>query len=372
MVPILKAPPPLSQNAAPLLAGTRCSVAQPPSLARITALPKVDRPELLQPKATRSSQKVGGRVVTVQAAMIPYGGFNVTMGSFGGELAINYGLQQAQYNPVNLYHDPYQDIRPHFKSTYVSPIQIHNLPRKDRRALEKYREKNDITPLNVHWDSYIADKLGGRTYNPTNYKGWQISAGEYGRPVGRNGERLDQGEYMYVVTTGNEFRYLPKHAWDNGGFDQYRSHSQLAGGGLVYAAGGFKVDSYGYIVEIDNYSGHYRPPGKKGVYYAINLLERMGVKTKAGKITFAISSGKKRHGKSKLGHPQCYNFSGIAAKAHEAVTPNDKGFTKEDLFNRNNLKSLYTWWQWLRDDGQSDWIYGFPRVPKELEEDIPF
>lgn len=72
---------------------------------------------------------------------------------------------------------------------------------------------------------------------------------------------------MYVVDRNNNVRYLPTNPTptSNKPFEQYRAHTQLAGGENVWGAGAFEIVN-GRFVEINTGSGHYRPTPSYLIY----------------------------------------------------------------------------------------------------------
>lgn len=132
-------------------------------------------------------------------------------------------------------------------------------------------------PLAVHWDSYAYDWLDWRSYKPDNYQQWTIRR-TVGGPLGLNGEPIAAGRYIYVVLARDRsVRYLPTHPDTR---EQYRSHSQLAGGLSVYAAGYFELRDDNVLAHIDNSSGHYKP-GPVTVLYACTRMRELGFDTSA-------------------------------------------------------------------------------------------
>ncbi|MCF6776003.1 hypothetical protein L3V83_05370 [Thiotrichales bacterium 19X7-9] len=128
------------------------------------------------------------------------------------------------------------------------------------------KENNANTEFQVNWNAYIGDWIGWRHYNFNSYSHWEITP--------KNRESIEPGKYMYVLTSQptNSFRYLPV---DEKTGEQYRSHSQLAGGQPVLAAGYFEVDEDYSISWVDNASGHYKPDANS-VATAIKVLEHLG------------------------------------------------------------------------------------------------
>ncbi|MCF6764823.1 hypothetical protein L3V82_03480 [Thiotrichales bacterium 19S3-7] len=124
----------------------------------------------------------------------------------------------------------------------------------------------DKTEFNINWNAYIGDWIGWRHYNFNSYAHWEITS--------ENHEELKPGKYMYVLTSQptESFRYLPV---DTATGEQYRSHSQLAGGERVLAAGYFQVGPKNTIEWVDNASGHYKPDANS-IETAIDVLENLG------------------------------------------------------------------------------------------------
>jgi hypothetical protein len=232
-------------------------------------------------------------------------------------------------------------------SSMPAPVRIPSLPASANTiqrsgTLEEKRRKHNISPLAVRWDSYITDTIAWRHYNPQGYEAWAITgADSQGRPLGRDGQNLANGQYLYVVLTDNSFRYLPKT--DTG--EQYRSHSQLAGGQTVYAAGAFTV-SNGQITIIDNSSGHYRPVGSSPVIYAKNVLKKLG-------ITINRHSGKSGQDVEIRGFvPTDADRAWVPWLKHQALA---------------NARALKDWV--VKTPGRYG---GFPDVPDELAKDMPY
>lgn len=114
-----------------------------------------------------------------------------------------------------------------------------------------------------------------KTYDINNFKDWSINAGNDGRPSNSKNQSLAPGWYMYTLDVNNNFRYLPTVLVD-GEPKQLRSHSQLSGGVNVRAAGWFNVGPTGFVTEIDNASGHYRP-GEGASDYARDVLRTFSI-----------------------------------------------------------------------------------------------
>jgi hypothetical protein len=129
-----------------------------------------------------------------------------------------------------------------------------------------------VVPLKVHYDSYFFDWLDWRGYKPKAYQCWTIRRKRHG-PVGLNDGQIAAGKYIYVILVSDRsVRYLPTHPDTN---EQYRSHSQLAGGMSVFAAGYFTLGNNNIMTEIDNSSGHYKP-GVESVAYGLQVMGKLG------------------------------------------------------------------------------------------------
>lgn len=159
-------------------------------------------------------------------------------------------------------------------------------------ALDARRQELRISSAEIKRGSYLDDTLRSRSYNHNNYKD-RVFTGVTadGRPLGKNGQRLPQGWYMYTLDTNHEFRYLKgiwsaeEHQGREGsgkyGFRQIRNHSQLAGGVPIYAAGWFEIDQDGQVVSIDSASGHYKPQGISALYALEVLRDVYGLRISA-------------------------------------------------------------------------------------------
>ena len=89
----------------------------------------------------------------------------------------------------------------------------------------------------------------------------------------RGVEPIPDGFYMFIVTEWFEFRY--RDIYDRtGGNELYIRHSQLAGGGCVWAAGMMAL--FGDEIVLTNQSGHYGPPTELLEQYAVPLLRAAG------------------------------------------------------------------------------------------------
>ncbi|MBK7535846.1 MAG: hypothetical protein IPI49_10865 [Myxococcales bacterium] len=147
----------------------------------------------------------------------------------------------------------------------------------------KYRSQKryiNVIPLKVHWDAYGGDWLDWRSYGYRNYQPWTITV-QQGAPVGLQGAGIAQGLYIYVILAiDKSVRYLPTSPQG----EQYRSHSQLAGGLSVLAAGYFELGANNVLLWIDNSSGHYKP-GAPSVDYA---------KKRLGKLRFDVATAESR------------------------------------------------------------------------------
>lgn len=131
--------------------------------------------------------------------------------------------------------------------------------------------------------SWTDDVLRGKTYDWQAYTKFEIA-----RPSNatfctsasmrwQNGTVLADGRYMYTLDANHHFNVMEQFLLPGmsgalaDDWEQFRSHAQLAGGLPVYAAGRLRILN-GYIVEIDNSSGHYRPPGVS-LDYALFVLK---------------------------------------------------------------------------------------------------
>ena len=127
----------------------------------------------------------------------------------------------------------------------------------------------------------IRDWAYGYNLDPKNYALWTIKSGEGGTVVGRNGEVLSDGKYMYVVDKNNNIRYLPTDPATSGEI-QYRAHTQLAGGENVWGAGLFEIED-GKFKLVNTGSGHYKPT-KVYLDYTEELLKKQGFHTKSAEF----------------------------------------------------------------------------------------
>lgn len=223
------------------------------------------------------------------------------------------------------------------------PKDAPNLNEKQSQDLEEFRKKNKLQPLGVKYDAAFTDELAGRRRDPGAYRQWQL-----GKPnndigiTGKDGNPLGDGRYIYVVTVENEFRYLPMLETEKEHFDQYRTHSQLAGKQDVFAAGAFVVQK-NEITEINNESGHYQPPNISNAEYARTLLTMLGYN--AGKATL------KTHDSS--GDPKGKDYLASQVKA--------------------NARALKTWIPpVIPGIKKPGWENGFPEPSENLKPDLPF
>ena len=214
----------------------------------------------------------------------------------------------------------------------------HHLSRDQHEELARYRADHEVEPLGVKWDAAFTDEVAGRRRDKNAYRQWQIGrATEEGQPIGKDGHLLPEGRYMYVVTTTHEFRYLPMKDI-KGHKEQYRTHSQLAGKQSVYAAGAFDVDREGFIVSIDNESGHYQPPKIQNARYASKLLSFLGVQGE------------------------------IDTHAHDArQDPKGKAYLKAQA--KANARAVRTW---LPQKSGTGYRHGFAKPDPELDKEMPF
>ena len=209
---------------------------------------------------------------------------------------------------------------------------------EQKSDLEQYRRNNQVNPLSVKWDAAFTDEVGGRRRDKNAYRQWQIGrADDHGRPLGKSGNPLPEGRYMYVVTASNEFRYLPMKDI-KGHQEQQRTHSQLSGKQNVYAAGAFNVNDQHRITSIDNESGHYQPPRIENAEYAKKLLTHLGV------------------------------TGDIQTSAHDDTNdPKGLAYLKSQV--KANARALRTW---LPQKGDTGYRHGFAEPSEDLKKDMPF
>lgn len=191
---------------------------------------------------------------------------------------VKYGHHSLYEALVTLteYFDP--DVFASPEALYRYIVAFLEIGLRDRRP--KYVDEKTykhVDSLAVHWDAYLGDWLDWRSYNPDNYRPWTITCKD-GAPAGLLGKPIPPGKYIYVILVlDRSVRYLP--TTPSG--EQYRSHSQLAGGLSVLAAGYFQVaDKLGHddkpaLAWIDNSSGHYKP-SRDSVDYARKKLGKLG------------------------------------------------------------------------------------------------
>lgn len=222
----------------------------------------------------------------------------------------------------------------------ATPKNTPELSTKDKEKLAELRKSTNVRALGVHWDAAFTDELAGRRREPDSYRRWQLGQpGPSGELHAANGKPLAPGHYIYVVTVQNEFRYLPTKEVGKEKFDQYRTHSQLAGKQKVYAAGAFNVDEHHFVTTIDNESGHYQPPHKGHADYAAQLLKFMGFRGE------------------------------FKTSAHDTVKdPKGLEYVKGQV--KANARALKTWIPGTKKPG---WEFGFPEVEDpELKKKLPF
>jgi hypothetical protein len=92
-------------------------------------------------------------------------------------------------------------------------------------------------------------------------------------------ETMKDGSYIWVRLENGEFRYVDRSTMPTGA----SSHADLAGGSDVVSAGEITVKD-GKIIEMNNNSGHYKPP-VSALYNAANELYNMGAATSETIIT---------------------------------------------------------------------------------------
>lgn len=150
--------------------------------------------------------------------------------------------------------------------------------------LQQIRQDLRIEPQDVKRGSVLDDFLKWRSYDLNNYAAFRFTnTTSDGRPLGKDGQLLKQGWYIYTLDTNHEFRYLPTICLNKSfeadgrgkyGFEQIRNHSQLGGGAPIFAAGWFKIDQNGQVITIDSASGHYKPQGISALY-AVYVLQKV-------------------------------------------------------------------------------------------------
>jgi hypothetical protein len=85
------------------------------------------------------------------------------------------------------------------------------------------------------------------------------------------GERLEEGEYHYVVRLDGSLRAMNnEQMW---ALDSSAGHTSLADRKPILMAGTFDVDAAGNVIRFDNYSGHYRPNETAG-YESLESIAR--------------------------------------------------------------------------------------------------
>ncbi|MBI2512814.1 MAG: hypothetical protein HYV96_12620 [Opitutae bacterium] len=220
----------------------------------------------------------------------------------------------------------------------AAPKGAPKLSEEQLARLAELRAKTKIGTLSVNNAAAFTDEVAGRRREKNAYRQWQLGGVSDGKPLGKDGKSLGAGRYIYVVTSGNEFRYLPMQQTGKEHYDQYRTHSQLAGKQQVFAAGAFVVGDAGFLTHIDNESGHYQPPHLGHADYAAALLKEMGL------------------------------HADIKTSAHDASRdPKGKALLKAHV--TANARALKTWAPGTKKKG---WEFGFPEPDKDLKRDMPF
>ncbi len=169
--------------------------------------------------------------------------------------------------------------------------------------LNEYREEKQIKPLPLKAISRFRDKQFGYGYTKDGgskaerfgigYDQWEITGyieeGDERKIASEFQGALQEGWYMYVITTDNKFLYLPAHTRGKNQtkmeYDQYRAHSELAYGKATYGAGTFHVEGTGVIDSITTASGHYQP-GNQYLDYAKIVLETLGIPIKKDALKY--------------------------------------------------------------------------------------
>lgn len=219
-----------------------------------------------------------------------------------------------------------------------APKGTPKLSAEQLARLAELRTKTKVGALSVTNAAAFTDEVAGRRREKNAYRQWQLGGVSGGKPLGKDGKPLGSGRYIYVVTSGNEFRYLPMQQTGKDHYDQYRTHSQLAGKQQVFAAGAFVVGDEGFLTHIDNESGHYQPPHLGHANYAAALLTEMGLK------------------------------ADIKTSAHDA-SRDPKGSALLKAHAKANARALKTWVPGTKKKG---WEFGFPEPDKDLKRDLPF
>jgi len=144
------------------------------------------------------------------------------------------------------------------------------------RALADFARTINLQPLAVSASSRFADTVRLKSYDPSLFAARTITGtDEEGRVLLQDSSPAS-GYYIYTLDEDNDFRIFPTIG-SGTHWEQLRSHSQLAGGKRVYAAGWLQVDQ-GKIVKISPDSGHYMP-NLRSLLYAEMLLRMMGAHT---------------------------------------------------------------------------------------------
>ncbi len=209
---------------------------------------------------------------------------------------------------------------------------------KQKRAEKGIPEKGKPNTLITK----IRDWAYGYGLDPKNYASWTIRAGDGGKVLGRNGEVLSDGTYMYVVDKNNNIRYLPTDPTTSGEI-QYRAHTQLAGGENVWGAGLFKIKD-GKFVLVNTASGHYKPT-KAHLDYTRELMEKQG---------FAFSGEAKKIFRPYIPDRPLWHPEEITRLAKDVVGTIHVG-TQRLLLRRNVQERINR-----------------PTVPPELEDLMPY
>lgn len=258
---------------------------------KLMFLPPSEDDEGLQNWAERKRRKFGFPFVAGPSGSMAYDlavyhyyleharGLRVSDSEFSDKM-LKFGVSRAIAYVKYGHHSFYESLVPLMDliggAAFEDPDALYRfivpyveMGQRSGRTYSRSLVRLKVAPHVVHWDSYLYDWYDWRSYKPGNYKPWTITKG----PLGLNGGAIAPGRYIYVVlATDRTVRYLPTEAHTH---EQYRSHSQLAGGLSVYAAGYFEVGLGDKLVEIDNSSGHYKPDAAT-IPYAVMLMEKLG------------------------------------------------------------------------------------------------